>query len=268
MFFVGKAIAHTDQGGFTMRQKKRSLALLVGILGIVILAAACHKKAVAPPPPPPPPPPAEKPTVNLTAVPSTIQSGQSVTLSWTSENATSLDLQPGVGAVQSSGSTSVSPTESTTYTLTATGPGGTATSTARVTVTAAPPPPPPPAPPAAVSEETLFEQNIKDAFFDFNKSDIRPDAQQALTADANFLKEHPSINFTIEGHCDERGSEEYNLGLGDRRANAAKSFLVNLGVAASRMTTISYGKDRPFCTEHNEECWQKNRRAHLVLGNE
>ena len=98
-----------------MRQRERSLALLVGVLGVVLLAAACHKKAVAPPPAPPPPAAApEKPTVNLTAVPSTIEAGQSVTLSWTSENATSLDLQPGVGAVQSSGSTSVSPTESTT----------------------------------------------------------------------------------------------------------------------------------------------------------
>jgi peptidoglycan-associated lipoprotein len=251
-----------------MRQQKRSLALLVGTLGVLMLAASCHKKAVAPPPPPPPAPAQapEKPTVNLTAVPSTIESGQSVTLSWTSENATSLDLQPGVGAVQSSGSTSVSPTESTTYTLTATGPGGEATSTARVTVSAAPPPPPPA--PAAVSGQTLFEQNIKDAFFDYNKSDIRADSQQALTADADFLKSHPSINFTVEGHCDERGSEEYNLGLGDRRANAAKSFLVNLGISASRITTISYGKDRPFCTESNEDCWQKNRRAHLVMGNE
>ena len=250
-----------------MRQKKRSLALLVGTLGVVILAASCHKKAVAPPPPPPPPAAAEKPTVNLTAMPSTIESGQSVTLSWTSENATSLDLQPGVGAVQSSGSTSVSPTESTTYTLTATGPGGTATATARVTVTSAPPPPAP-SQPSAVTEETLFEQNIKDAYFDYNKSDIRPDAQQALTADADFLKSHPSMNFTIEGHCDERGSEEYNLGLGDRRASAAKTFLVNLGISASRITTISYGKDRPFCTESDEACYQKNRRAHLVLGSQ
>jgi len=251
-----------------MRQQKRSIALLVGTLGVLLLAASCHKKAVAPPPPPPPAATAapEKPTVNLTAVPSTIESGQSVTLSWTSENATSLDLQPGVGAVQSSGSTSVSPTESTTYTLTAQGPGGEATSTARVTVSAAPPPPPPA--PAAVSGQTLFEQNIKDAFFDYNKSDIRADAQQALTADADFLKSHPSINFTVEGHCDDRGSEEYNLGLGDRRANAAKSFMVNLGISASRITTISYGKDRPFCTESNEDCWQKNRRAHLVMGNE
>jgi peptidoglycan-associated lipoprotein len=247
-----------------MQQRKRKLALLASILGVVVLAASCHKKKVAPPPPPPPPAAAAAPTVSLTAEPSTIQKGESVTLSWTSENATDLDLQPGVGTVQSNGSTSVSPEESTTYTLTAKGPGGTSTAQARVTVTSPPPPEAPPAAPA-VSEETLFEQNIKDAFFDYNKSDIRPDAQQALTADANFLRAHPSINFVIEGHCDERGSEEYNLGLGDRRATSAKNFLANLGVAASRITTISYGKDRPFCTEHDEACWQKNRRAHLVL---
>lgn len=128
----------------------------------------------------------------------------------------------------------------------------------------APPPPPPP----TVSEEDLFKQNIKDAFFDFDKSDIRPDAQTALNADADFLKQHPNIKFTIEGHCDERGSEEYNLGLGQRRADAAKNYLVNLGISADNITTISYGKDRPFCTEHNEECWQQNRRAHLVFGTE
>jgi peptidoglycan-associated lipoprotein len=134
-------------------------------------------------------------------------------------------------------------------------------------VTIPPPPPPPPAPkPVEVSEEELFGQNVKDAYFDYDKSDIRPDAQQTLTADADFLKAHPGIRFTIEGHCDERGSEEYNLGLGDRRANAAKNFLVNLGVSADRIGTISYGKSRPTCTESNEDCWQKNRRGHFRFG--
>jgi peptidoglycan-associated lipoprotein len=202
----------------------------------------------------------------LTAEPSTVEKGRSVTLSWSSENATDLDLQPGVGKVQASGSTSVTPSDSTTYTLTATGPGGSNTATARVTVTVPPPPPPPPPKPVEVSEEDLFGQNVKDAFFDFDKADIRPDAQQALTADADFLKAHPRIGFTIEGHCDERGSEEYNLGLGDRRANAAKNFLVNLGVSADRISTISYGKSRPVCTESNEDCWQRNRRAHFKFG--
>ena len=250
-----------------MREQKRSLALLVGLLGVVLLAGACHKKKVAaPPPPPPPPPPA--PTVTLTAEPSTIERGQSVTLSWTSQNATTLDLEPTVGKVQAEGSTTVTPQDSTTYTLTVTGPGGTQAATARVTVTVPPPPPPPPPPKAEVSEEDLFSRSIKDAFFDFDKSDIRPDAEQALTSDSDFLKARTGYNFTIEGHCDERGSEEYNLGLGDRRATSAKNFLVNLGVSADRINTISYGKDRPFCTEHNEECWQENRRAHFHYGTE
>jgi peptidoglycan-associated lipoprotein len=250
-----------------MQHTKRSLALLVGLLGVILLAGACHKKqAVAPPPPPPPPPPA--PTVTLTAEPSTVEKSQSVTLSWTSQNATDLSLDQGVGKVQAQGSTTVTPQDSTTYTLTATGPGGTQTATARVTVTAPPPPPPPPPPEVKVSEEDLFTQNVKDAFFDYDKSDIRPDAQQALTSDATFLKSHPEIKFTIEGHCDERGSEEYNLGLGDRRATAAKNFLVNLGISADDINTISYGKDRQVCTESNEDCWQKNRRAHFHFGTE
>ncbi|MGH9395687.1 MAG: peptidoglycan-associated lipoprotein Pal [Terriglobia bacterium] len=252
-----------------MANKKRVLAVLVGLLGVILLAGACHKKKIAAPPPPAPPPKAAAPTVTLSAEPSTIEKGQSSTLSWTSTNGTTMDVQPGVGSVQAQGSTTVTPDESTTYTITATGPGGTETATARVTVTTPPPPPPPPPPaPQQVSESDLFNQSIKDAYFDFNKSTIRPDASTALTADADFLKQHPDIKFTIEGHCDERGSEEYNLGLGDRRANAAKSFLVNLGVSADNITTLSYGKDRPFCTDHTEACWQQNRRAHLVFGSE
>jgi peptidoglycan-associated lipoprotein len=111
---------------------------------------------------------------------------------------------------------------------------------------------------------------VRDAFFDFDKSNIRPDAEQVLTADADFLKSKPDIKFTIDGHCDERGSEEYNLGLGDRRATSAKNFLANLGVSADRVTTISYGKDAipgfTLCTDHTEDCWQQNRRAHFVYG--
>lgn len=108
--------------------------------------------------------------------------------------------------------------------------------------------------------------SIPDAYFDFDQAGLRPDAQQALTRDSAFLKEHGTIKFTIEGHCDERGSEEYNLGLADRRATAAKNFLANLGIARSRIGTISYGKDRPLCTDRDEQCWQRNRRAHIVFG--
>ncbi len=256
-----------------MPRKKSKLAVLVGLLGIVALAVACgqpQKKPVAPPPPPPPPPPPAAPVCTLTAEPSTVEKGQSVTLSWTSQNATDLDLQPGVGKVQAQGSSSVTPSDSTTYSMTATGPGGSGNCTARVTVTVPPPPPPPPPPPKGPSDEELFNQNVKDAFFDFDKSNIRPDAEQVLNADGDFLKSKPDIKFTIQGHCDERGSEEYNLGLGDRRATSAKNFLTNLGVSADRITTVSYGKEPlpglSLCTEKTEDCWQQNRRAHFVYG--
>ena len=252
-----------------MRQKKHSFVVLVGITGLALLASACHKANLAAPPPPAPPPPTPPaPSVTLTAEPSAVEKGQSATLSWTSQNATDLDLQPGAGKVQAQGSTTVSPQESTTYTLTASGPGGSQSATARVTVTTPPPPPPPPAQTGQVSEESLFGQDIKDIFFDFDRSDIRADATQTLTGDANFFKEHPNLKFTIEGHCDQRGSEEYNLGLGDRRANSTKDFLVNAGVPADRISTISYGKDRPLCQDQTEECWQQNRRAHFHYGAE
>lgn len=132
-------------------------------------------------------------------------------------------------------------------------------------MTVTPPPTPPPAPQAHVASLEEIETELKGAYFDLDKSDIRADAQQALTVDSDALRQYSGASVTLEGHCDERGSEEYNLGLGDRRATAAKNFLPNLGISSSRLTTISYGKDRPQCREHNEDCWQKNRRAHLVV---
>jgi peptidoglycan-associated lipoprotein len=117
----------------------------------------------------------------------------------------------------------------------------------------------------AISDSEFFSHNIKDAFFDYDQYNIRDDARAALQADARVLRERPGIRVTIEGHCDERGSEKYNLALGDRRANAAKDFLVSQGIDGSRIDTISYGKERNVCEQHNEECWQLNRRAHLVM---
>jgi peptidoglycan-associated lipoprotein len=198
----------------------------------------------------------------LSANPETIQQGQSTTLTWQTSNATDVSIDA-VGAVQASGSQQVTPASSTTYTLTAKGAGGTQTATARVTVTTPPPPPPPP-PPAAPSDEELFSQNVKDVYFDYDKADIRADQQSALQGDIDFLKQHPNIHFTVEGHCDERGSTEYNLGLGDNRANAVKSALTQGGVGADNAKTISYGKEKPFCSEHTEDCWQQNRRGHFV----
>ncbi|MFZ0213073.1 MAG: peptidoglycan-associated lipoprotein Pal [Candidatus Acidiferrales bacterium] len=218
--------------------------------------------APAPPAAAPAPAPAQ-PTVTLSASATAIQSGQSTTLNWTSTNATSLDLEPGVGQVAAQGSTNVSPTDTTTYTITATGPGGSATANVQVTVSA--PPPVAQAPAAAPDINALFSQNVKDAFFDYNKSEVRPDARDALQKDAEFLRSYPQVSVTIEGHCDERGSEEYNLGLGQRRADAAKQYLVSLGISADRVKTMSWGKEHPFCSEHNEDCWQQNRRGHFVM---
>jgi peptidoglycan-associated lipoprotein len=106
---------------------------------------------------------------------------------------------------------------------------------------------------------------LTDAFFDYDQADLRADARSALAADSEWLKKYPSVQILIEGHCDERGTAAYNLALGDRRANAAKEYLVSLGVDGSRLRTVSYGKERPFCTESTESCWQQNRRAHLVI---
>lgn len=229
-----------------------------------VFTFGCHKTppaTKAPEAAPPPAPPA-KPTVTLSADPSTINKGESSTLSWTTSNATQVTVAPDVGAVTAEGNTKVSPADSTTYTITASGPGGSETATARVTVTA-------PAPPVSTEPDLnrLFTEEVKDAYFDFNKSEVRPDAQAALRNDAEFLRKYPQIKVTVEGHCDERGSTEYNLGLGDRRANAVKQYLVSLGISADRINTVSFGKEKPFCMESNESCWQQNRRGHFVKAN-
>jgi len=128
---------------------------------------------------------------------------------------------------------------------------------------AAPPPPPPPvAPPPPVTMPALApEVAFKDIHFDFDKSFIRDDAKPILLSVADYMKSHPGAKVKIEGHCDERGTSEYNFALGQRRADSAKKYLQGLGVDANRLSTVSYGEERPLCTEHNETCWAKNRRG-------
>lgn len=243
-----------------MKHQSMKWFLLMVALSALLALGACGKKAVPPPPPPPPPPPA--PTASIAVTPNSIQAGQSASLTWQTSNATDVSID-GIGAVQPNGSQSVSPTDSTTYHLTAKGSGGTQEATARLTVTAAPAPPPPPSAPS-VTEEELFSQNVKDVYFDYDKADVRGDQQASIQADVQFLNQHANMSFTIEGHCDERGSTEYNLALGDQRASAVKNALTAGGISASRIKTISYGKEKPFCTESNEACWQQNRRGHFV----
>src|SRR6478736_2220010 len=145
---------------------------------------------------------------------------------------------------------------------------------------APPPPPPPPAPapapaPRPLTEEEIFarksvdqlnaERPLDDVYFDLDKSEIREDARASLQKDADWLKKWTSAAITLEGHCDSRGSAEYNLALGSRRATAVKDYLVSLGVTANRVTTISKGKETPLCTDESEACWQQNRRGHFVI---
>ena len=105
----------------------------------------------------------------------------------------------------------------------------------------------------------------EDIYFEFDKATLTPSAQDNLLRKAEWLRENSDVTVTIEGHCDARGTNEYNLALGDRRAESAKSFLVDLGIAASRITTISYGEERPVCTQSDGECWAKNRRDNFVV---
>ena len=117
-------------------------------------------------------------------------------------------------------------------------------------------------PPPTKMDDMVMKEDV---YFDFDKSNLKPTAQESLLQKADWLRENSDVTVTIEGHCDERGTNEYNLALGDRRAESVKAFLVNLGISASRLTTISYGEERPVCFDANEECWAKNRRGHFTL---
>jgi len=254
-----------------MRKRRVSLAFAAAFT--LVLAAGCHKKAAAPPPPPPPAPvpaPANKPVINyFTAEPTTVSSGQPSSLRWSVTDATSVEIDNGIGQVSPNGRRAVYPTGTTTYNMTATGAGGTTEGSVTVTV-ATPPAPAPVTAQTGPSAAEILARQVQDIHFDYDKSEVRSEDQSVLQADANALKTifsmDPNFIVTVEGHCDERGSAEYNLGLGDRRASATKEALVGLGVPGDKLKTISYGKERPLCTDENEECYQRNRRAHFSTG--
>ena len=233
-------------------------------LAVVLAAAGCAKKKPTPPTPVPPPP-APAPTAMLTANPNTISAGQAATLTWTTDFASAITID-GIGKVDPSGSMKVTPTESTTYRLVAKNDTGSKEATARVTVTPASSSAPPPTSSSTGndSDARLFSQNMKDVFFEYDSYDITSPNLSVIQSNARFLQQHAGMSFVIEGHCDERGSIEYNLALGENRAQSTKQALVQTGIPASRIRTISYGKEKPFCTESTEACWQQNRRAHFV----
>lgn len=249
---------------------KRRATLIVMSAFLLTFAAGCKKK-VPPPPPPPAPapaPPANKPTISFfSAEPSSISAGQSSSLRWSVTDANDVQIA-GIGQVSPSGRRSVNPTSTTTYHLTATGSGGTAEGDATVTVATAPAPPP--APTGSMTAAEMLAKQVQDIHFDYDKSDIRPQDQSILQADATALKTILGMdaNFavTIEGHADERGSAEYNIGLGDRRAAAVRDALVGMGISGDKLKTVSYGKERPVCTDASEDCYARNRRAHFSAG--
>lgn len=208
------------------------------------------------------------PTATLNADPLAIDLGQSVVLNWRTQNATNVTIE-GIGAVPANGTQTVSPSNSTNFHLLAKGDGGTAEADVRVTVRV---PVAPTAPTADANgsggnmgSESAFHQNVQDLFFDYDSYEVRPDAGSSMTQAAAYLSAHPAIRIVIGGYADERGSAEYNLALGENRANAGKTALTSAGVSASRIRVVSYGKEKQFCSESTESCYQQNRRAQFLL---
>jgi len=244
-----------------LKHRNRFLVPVVLLLALVAVAG-CKKKHAAPPPAvTAPPAAAPSPTAQISATPSAVSAGDQVVLTWRTTDATSVSID-GIGDVPSSGVKNVIPSASTSYHLVARGDGGTVDATARVTVNA---PPAVAVPTNTMSAEEEFKANVQDVFFDYDTADVRGDAQATLSKDASFLNSHPDVKVVIGGYCDERGSNEYNLALGQNRAESTKSALVTAGVAAGRVRVISYGKEKPFCSESTEDCWQQNRRAGFAM---
>ncbi|MBI3654258.1 MAG: OmpA family protein [Acidobacteria bacterium] len=209
------------------------------------------------------------PSVTINADQSAIERGQSTTLRWSSTNADRVTITD-LGAVPDSGSRAVSPSQSTTFTATALGPGGSSSASTRVTVTEATPigvpgdRPRTTTTPTNTAIATLFNQWVLPIYFALDKAELTTEAQETLRKAAQWLTQGPnrSIAFRIEGNCDPRGTEEYNIGLGERRAQAAREFLVNAGVETQRIQTVSYGEEK--ATGTNEASWAKDRRDDFI----
>ena len=246
-------------------QTATSKAILTVVMSTVVVLGGCHKKNSAPPPPPlPTATAAPAPTATLTGDPATIDLGQSVVLTWHTSNATSVSID-GVGPVNPNGTTNVTPSNSTNFHLVATGDGGTADANFRVTVRVPAPPTSDTGTSSNLPDDAAFHAAVPDIFFDYDSYDLNPTGQGTASQAASYLNQHPNVKIIIGGYCDERGSAEYNLALGENRANAAKTALVNAGVATARIRVVSFGKEKQFCTEQNESCWQQNRRAQFNM---
>jgi len=195
-------------------------------------------------------PRAPAPTVQITANPETIRRGECTNLSWKATNADNLEITD-LGTVELRGRQEVCPQRDTCYQADASGPGGKASDEACVSIKG-----------PAIDDD--FTNNIRDVFFALDRSELRAAARDTLNANIVWLQRHPDVRFILEGHCDERATAEYNIGLGMRRAQAVREYLINIGITADRFTLVTYGEERPFASCHNESCWSQNRRVHFV----
>lgn len=252
-----------------VNMKNRNL-LYVFLIVFILAGAACKKRTAAVPPvspaQPSTPPPAV-PIISLSADRPEIEEGDRLTLAWKTENAASVSIT-GLGEVETNGSVQVAPRSSITHTATARGPGGSATDTVRITVTSRPSEEAPPAPAPAKPVITLVEDflnNSEDIHFEYDRAAIQASEIPKLERFVRWLREHPEARIVIEGHCDDRGSEDYNIALGDSRASSVRTYLTDAGISRDRLEIVSYGEERPVCREESESCWSRNRRAHFVL---
>ncbi len=257
-----------------MRRNSTYLFACFLFLGLILLPACDRPDPVVDPTPAPvppvkkdpAPPPAPAPTVSLSATPGTIERGEHTALKWSSQDGTSLVIDNGIGNVRAVGEIVISPSQSTTYSATVRGPGGEARDSTRITVLD-----PPKKAPLVSPERELAAKikngTIKRVYFAYDKAQLSAAAKTTLQQNALQFRQYATVNFVIEGHCDERGSEEYNLALGDRRAIAVRDYLIQLGIERGRIQAVSYGEELPLDTSKNERAYARNRRAQFSLAN-
>ena len=246
----------------------RAISRTACVLSLAVLTlGGCHKKPAPVPTNALPPATGPAPTATLSADPLAIDLGQSVVLNWRTTNATSVSID-GIGDVAVNGTQTVSPANSTNFHLVAKGDGGSTEANVRVTVRV------PTVPTAGnantgnesdMGSESAFHAAVQDVFFGYDSYEVSADSETSISTASRYLNSHPAIKLLIGGYCDDRGSAEYNITLGENRANAAREALVNAGVAPGRIRVVSYGKERQFCTDETESCWQQNRRAQFMI---
>ena len=249
------------------RTSMLSRAILPLTLTMLVITG-CHKKtAPVPANALPPANTGPTPTATITADPQAIDLGQSVVLNWRTTNATKVSID-GIGDVAVNGTQTVSPANSTNFHLVANGDGGITEANVRVTVRV----PQVPGNTAGdagnggdAGSDAAFHGAVQDIFFGYDSYDLQPDSQSSVASSARYLEAHPAIHILIAGYCDDRGSAEYNITLGENRANSAREALVSAGVSPDRIRVVSYGKERQFCTEEAESCFSQNRRDQFTI---